>query len=370
MPQFRRVTSLLLAAVALALGGCASSSVSTKSGAMPMSAPGFLVRWQVSIPLVKSDNEGVRHVWHVGSNVYVATTVNRLYCVDASSGVLKWMVPFANPNLAIFCPQDMNVGGVQTVVVFTRTTVRSLDPDNGDIKLMRRLRFAAGTDPLVDGNVICIGGAESYFRGVYEDYLGQTKWTVWSRNDGFSAPAIDAGGGNIVFGSLNGYVWLTSARTAGNGWQRRTGGAITAAPAVDKTNAYIASGDNKLYAFDLQSSSLNWSAFIEGTLDQTPVPIGHTIAIVSSGNGAFGYSADKGDKKWSLPGVVSIASHTADHLYAIDGSNNLLSVDSESGTVDGKFPLGKQLASAINAVDSTVYTIRADGLLIAIQPQK
>ena len=176
MRASHRIVSVLafMAAACTGLSGCGTKD--TAAVVVPTDLPGLQSVglhqvWQRQVPL--ETGERITKVWRLGLSVYVATSGCRIVRLDAKTGILKWGVALGYENFDIFRPVELkgpdNFPNGE-VLVITRGEAFIFNMEIGD-ENAARMGISASTDPVVIGNTLCVGGADTFY-GMYMDRLG------------------------------------------------------------------------------------------------------------------------------------------------------------------------------------------------------
>ena len=354
-------------AAAMPLAGCEARRGDTAVLTYDASeASGLRQRWLHLIGL--APGEKVANLWRVGDGVYVLTNRNILHSVNATTGTFNWQADLGGEALQVFRPQD--VAGGKSVLVLTRTAAFLIDSHTGEIVKTAGLDFAASSNPVATDTGIYVGSGFNYFYCLWVDIFARHKWQVWSRDDAFNVTPLLGRQKNVFVASHKGLVQSLSIADGAKLWGlRRVGGAVEAGLAADNRALYVPALDKKLYAFDVLTGTELWDVELSGILNQAAMPVGSTVLVVGSGEGVFGVSTDKGEKKWFIPHVTQVLAHGAERASMIDDRGNLLVVLADTGAVEKTIALPEVKRWAVNDVDGTVFALTKDGRLAAIDRQ-
>lgn len=389
---------LLLAATMVGtgwVGGCAAEARIDKP-VLPLTTlenAGLVKRWTAVLALSPALDEKVTGIYRSKDLVYVVSNRNHLVALNAAAGTKLWAVDVEEKGMPIFPPVEVKYKGKAALAVFNPLKLFMLDRRTGQVivdqfiekvedrtthefkdKVTREtlacaaLDFVATSPGVAFNDTLCVGSEHQFFYGTHIDLLGKVAWGVREDNDSFPvAPAITPEG-NVVFCSHNGIIWKVIAETGMAGWNRKTTGDVAGGLAVDSKAVYIPCLDRKLYAFELISSKLLWTARLDGRLDQTPMVAGSSILAIGAGSGLYAVDKVKGEQRWPVvPNVRQLISHSADHAYALDSANNILAISLDTGAVDATIPVNDLAAVATNTTDGTIYVMSTDGRLVAVE---
>ncbi len=125
-----------------------------------------------------------------GGVMYVTSSYNRLFALDAKTGALLWRYDHPNPkNLRLCCGppnRGVGIGGDNVLMATLDAHLLALDRKTGEIKWDVELAnykdgFSATSAPLVVGELAIIGiaGGEYGVRGFFDAYDVKTGARVW-----------------------------------------------------------------------------------------------------------------------------------------------------------------------------------------------
>jgi outer membrane protein assembly factor BamB len=354
--RHRGVTSFVLCAVSLLLGGC--------------SWPEF--RWgpehtgtNSSETMIGVGNVATLHqAWRAhggeqvssspaitGGVVYVGSFDGKLNALSASTGNPLWT---AQTNGEIYIQSPAVANGV----VYIESS-HSLPTDT-----THSLLYAFDAT----GTTNCSGTPKTC----------APLWTadLGSKN-GLSSPTV--ANGIVYAGSADGNLYAFNATDGSPLWTGTTGGSILySSPAVANGIAYVGSSDQHLYAFDAADGTPLWNAPTGGTVStSSPAVANGVVYIGSNDHKLYAFDAENGSALWTAPtdgllfsspavakGVVYIGSHsstTAGTLYAFDAAGTTMC----SGTPKVCAPLWTATTGAVifssPAVANGVVYIGANG---------
>ncbi len=273
--------------------------------------------------------------------VYVGSTDNYLYAIDAASGALRWKA--ATTGAVNSSP---TVAGGTVYVGSDDSYFYAFDAATG------QLRWKVYTYGAVDGNPTAAGGM------VYLNILGATP-------NGNTLAAFDTATGTqqwsaTLTGSytsqsptiVNGTVYITDhingvtlqafdAATGAPQWQLNTFGDFDFNPAVVNGTIYMETDYNPMAAVDVQTQTLKW-LYVERD------PYGNTITVFGSGS----------------PTVDGPT------VFGPTSNNEMYALDTTAGTLKWKFstsnsPAGGQFSSPV-AGSGLLFATNTNGLLYAM----
>jgi len=232
----------------------------THSGHYDSAAPQNLeVRWsfQTSEAIVSSPAvaDGV---------VYVGSSDNFLYAIDAVTGKQRWKFD-AHGNVS----SSPAISAGVVYVVSLDGNLYAIDATSGD----QKWAFATkGEKRHTAAGINCTAPATELMPDPWDLFL--------------SSPAV--ADGIVYFGSGDNFVYAIDAATGVLRWKFETGGVVHASPAIADGRVYIGSFDAYFYALDAASGNVRWK-FKTGSDDRAHLMTGIPgSAAVSDGVVYFG----------------------------------------------------------------------------------
>jgi glucose dehydrogenase len=208
--------------------------------------------------------------------VYVGSSDNKVYALDAATGAKKW-------------------------------------------------EFLTGNDvsssPAVANGVVYVGSNDNKVYAL-DAATGALKWSFLTGGAVFSSPAVAAG--VVYVGSTDNKVYALDAATGAKKWEFLTGGVFYSSPAVANGVVYVGSVDNKVYALDASTGALKWSFLTGDDLFSTsPAVAAGVVYVGSSDNKVYALDASTGAKKWEfLTGNDVVSSPAVANGVVYVGSND------------------------------------------------
>jgi len=280
----------------------------------------------------------------VDGTVYVGSSDESLYAVDAATGDEEWV--FTEPNHEIrSSPTIVNgsvyVGGSP----FGDGTLYAVDADTGEEEWVytEPANGIEDSPSVVDGIVYTTGSDGTVY--AVDAETGEKEWsytyldaevsgrttvangTVYVGSDSFSLYALDAETGDeewtieyegvisapvVVDGTVYagagpyndaGPLFAVDAETGDEEWTFQMGDGVdqNSAPTVANGTVYVASEDTTLYAVDAATGDEEW-AFTEPSerLETAPTVANGTVYISSITGKVFAVNADTGEQEWVL----------------------------------------------------------------------
>jgi outer membrane protein assembly factor BamB len=164
-------------------------------------------------------------------------------------------------------------------------------------------------------------------------------------------------------------------------WRSEVGGALSASPAVDNRNVYVASeslptpksvypqATGVLRALSRQSGLTSWmrtlSSPVRGVINQNV----RNLFVTSTDGRLYALNKETGEIIWikynSSP-FSALNLLEGDTLYASDSYGDIVSIELESGKTIWRYRTRKQLRAPVAVYGNMVYAGTADGFVYAI----
>ena len=337
----------------------------TDPGTLPgLQDAGLHQVWQRGIRM--EAGEQVKKAWYVGRSIYVATTESRLLRIDPKNGVITWAAGLGRENFDIYKPIELmgaDSRPTKEVLVVTRGEAFVFDIETGDeTRIPARLGISVSADPVVIGNTLCVGGADTFY-GLYLDRLGAKHWRLPVPGDLFlSAPvALDS---NVLVASKSGHIWRIDGNDGNWDWKdRKTNGDVMAGIAADVNAVYVPSLDQRVYAFRTDTGGELWEQYLEGRLEDTPALAGPVVLQRTLEGTLYALLRTTGVVQWKLPDIAHIATVGQKSVWVVDTAGNLKSISLEDGHQLTSAPAPGVKLYLKNTLDSNVVLVTAGGLV-------
>jgi outer membrane protein assembly factor BamB len=381
------VNLLILGAVAMAAASCTSPSGPLANNAV-LGKADLQYYWQCKVPLENA--ESIDQIYKLDENLYALTDRNRLICLDAMRGMMKWSYVVAEIGEKVYRPCQADratlspkVPGIaemltnspdkssrvtfKPVVINTLNRFVVLDRDTGEVMREVPLAGVASTGGATDGTYFWVGTT----RGWCSCYLLQEGVLAWSMGtDSMLAASPAAFGPRVFLGGTDGSV---RAAMAGHdfraAWQRPIGGAVHAPLAVTDKACLVPCDDNRLYGFAPSTGLELWKQpFIcRGPLRDPPQAGAATIFQYAKGDRFYAVNLVSGQKRWDSDSARAVLALIEKQVYLLDRHNNLQVVDEILGTVKTTLPMSGYDRYAANTVTPAIFIGSHDGHMACIR---
>jgi eukaryotic-like serine/threonine-protein kinase len=242
--------------------------------------------------------------------------------------------------------------------------------------------------PVIDGARVFVGGLDSV---VYALDLKSGKKLWRFRTNGPLRSTVKIENERLFFSGGDASVYCVDKTTGKKIWSYTTLGGILgerrydpadyfdSAPSINEGRLYVGGGDGRFYCLNANDGKLIWTFLAGDIIHTSPVISGARVVFGASDGVLYCLNSVDGSVKWKFK--------SAGHRYFPKGEMqgspvvfgslvfigsrdyNLYAVDLESGYAhwNKQFPLG--WATALTAMDSTLYAGTSDDrLLLALDP--
>jgi outer membrane protein assembly factor BamB len=367
----RFALALTLVASALLAHGCAVNSTTSKNhtNAGPLLTDidssaklGYRITWQSTLAM--PTDERVLEVKPLGDLIAVRESGNIVTLVEEATGEIRWRKTVGKGTERLGSPVIVD----EQLLVTTETRAYFLRLDNGALAGIIDLKRNARTTPLVMAGNMIYGGPSG--RLVAQDLInGHPHWQ-YQMGSAISAQPLAMGGLLFVADESGGVAALNPAE-GGIIWRKKDPpwDRITAQPAVSDVAAYVASLDQKLYAFERTSGAIYWQYLTEHPLTDPPIVLGEHVYQRAKARGLVCLDALTGEELWRSDVPGDVMQQTGETLVLRDG-NTLRSVDVESGELieSAQWPKAEMIVPA-SVTGGPLYLAHPDGRIMKLSPR-
>ena len=206
--------------------------------------------------------------------LYVGSTDNNVYALDASTGALLWSYntgPISDSSPAV-------ANGVVYVGTYD-FNVYALDASTGALLWSYPTGNVVSSSPTVANGVVYVGSDD---HNVYA-LKASTGAPLWSYYTGlYRVSCSPAVANRVVYvGSDDNNVYALDASTGAKLWSYTTSSYVRSSPAVANGVVYIGSDDNNVYALDASTGTLLWSYTTGSYVRSSPAVVNGVVYVGS-----------------------------------------------------------------------------------------
>jgi outer membrane protein assembly factor BamB len=381
------VVSLVLA-VSL-VGGCGNgfsdASVEVISDETLASA-GLQYYWQLDLDLPK--DEQIIRLHAMDETLYAVTDLNRVFALDASSGVVKWAITVAGPEEKLYQPYhydalrltDKPLSAVELIegppadevdefdAVIWNSYTRALVIDRATGQIYRDIPFAftANTGAACNGTTMYVGSSDGFVNAV-RFAAGSLVWSA-PMSGGLTAP-MEWGGAEILAADTEGLlVALRPGRLEQRIWSQQLNGPVSAEFSVDHRGLFIGTEENFIYGLTSTSGDELWPAVITQGPIRDPMQVGdHSVFQYARNDRFYALDITSGEVRWTHEDARRVVMLVGGKVYLVDAGGSLLRVDEVLGEQDLSLPMPAMTHFADNVRMPAIFTAAPGGRLYCIR---
>ncbi|MFI2507371.1 PQQ-binding-like beta-propeller repeat protein [Streptomyces sp. NPDC018972] len=303
-----------------------------------------------------------------GGILYVCSTENTLYALDAATGNQRWKTPVSPINVLEDSGGDLTVAGGNAYLTFG-SELHALDAATGEEKW----NFVTAEDqwamPAVAAGVVYVSGKN---RCVYalDASTGKEKWSSRPlRVEEEQERALLAVAAGVVYaGGADGDLYALDVASGEEVWKFATGDEGRVYPTVAGGVVYIGSSYGNVWALDAATGGERWKLATNNGVD-SPVLAARGVVYFGPYD-LYALDAATGDEKWKwiaddeyvdsspiLAGSVVCFGTSEGSVYALDAI---------TGKGRWKFPKNDEVNPEFTASKGIVYICDADGIVYAV----
>ena len=297
--------------------------------------------------------------------VYVGSTDDTLYALDATTGVKEWefktggnveLSPAVAGGIVYFGSKDRKL--------------YALDATTGEKLWEYQVDGGIDTSPTVVDDRVYVGSNDNNVYA-FNAISGAKLWEFETLNGVTSSPAVSYG---VVFiGSTDKRLYALNATTGKKRWHYAVNGYVLSSPAVADGKVFVGVwGDlGRVFAFDVDTGARLWRFDTYDHIHSSPAVADGVVYIGSLDRAIYAIDAATGTERWKL--------YTGDDVYAspavVDGvvyigsyDDKLYAVDANTGAKLWEYQTDTQLKGESSPVvsEGILYLITTDGILHAL----
>jgi len=293
--------------------------------------------------------------------VYVGSSDNYLYALEATSGKLLWKYLTGagiNSSPAV-------VEGTVYVGSFDNN-LYAVEAKSGELLWKYLTGADINSSPAVAEGTVYVGSSDNNLYAL-EATSGKLLWKYLTGADINSSPAVAEG--TVYVGSSDNNLYAVEAKSGELLWKYLTGADVRSSPAVVEGTVYVGSYDNYLYALEAKLGKLLWKYRTRGSIFSSPAVAESTVYVGSSDNYLYAVEATSGKLLWKYRTGDDVRSSPAvveGTVYVGSSDNYLYAVEATSGKLLWKYLAGADINSSPAVVEGTVYVGSYDNSLCAV----
>lgn len=364
--------AFLICSACLLWGGSAAAQSNKTKIAPPETEPliaytlvqqaGWDYNWQINLPLKKGEQINRIHVF--GTNLFVLTDSNLLFCIDQATGRMRSLLQISKSGLPTSLPSFYE--GKAAFVVGNEVQV--FDPSSGTITFRKRFPQIGNSQGALARNSkhLFVAGSDNRLHAINTDGYWQ-EFEASADNDS-AIVSIVATDSIVIFATQAGNVVGMSPDRPQKVWQFDATGAIQGHLELDEESVYFGSEDSKLYRLKVSDGTLLWpSPFHSGGPIRNGLTVGRRIVYVYNDlNGLYGINKETGKPVWHAPTGASMICETNDKAFVYCDPGLLKVMDNNSGQELYSMNLAEVNRIGQNRVSPVLFLGDGRGRLVSI----
>jgi outer membrane protein assembly factor BamB len=247
-----------------------------------------------------------------------------------------------------------------------------IDRRTGEAKTLRLKDTGLLSQPVVAGDLLYVGSADSSFRA-FDRHTGEPKWRIGRKDYRFyyTAPAVIDGviyfNGDDVLGRSGG-LQAVDALTGDIKWTFNVKG--SGPVAVADGSLYFGASARNLYAVNSDTGQEIWR-FEASDYVRTPVIMNGRVFFSDRNNNLYAVNLNSGKEIWRVAMKNKMATHLAANrglLYFGGRNDSLSAVDAETGKEKWRYSTTAPCIRPVVA-DGIIYSATPDKVIFAIDAE-
>lgn len=371
----RRALAGALGFIAISLAAAAQPASDFLSNQTELESQKLHRLWRTQVPILKL-RENIRMLAVRENLLFVGSDQGMLHCLDGETGALRWSASVSGSHGVVQPP----VLSKDAVYVAAQNRLAQISREEGRYLWEESLPALATSAPATVENLIFVQTSDHciYCMALKEDeYTKNEKWPF--RRELVKRPIrwfYDAGGpmvnppvllpDRVIFATQGGAIYAAEILTGKMIYRFLTHSAMAAPLASLDRTLFVATKEYYIYAIDLINGEPKWKNIIGYPVLEQPVPFTDEVLIVVVGAGLMSLDAKTGATRWRNEAAASVVGVSKEHVYAMDGKRNMLSLDRKTGQKLGALPVGPFTILSDNQYTDRLYLSTTDGLVTCL----
>jgi len=323
---------------------------------------GYRIAWQSTVALPAGQR--VIEAQPLDGRVVLRESGNIVSMLDAATGDVRWRKSVGSTLERLNSPVLLD----EHLLVCSETRAYFLRADNGAIDRIVDLERNASTAPLIMAGRMIFGSPSG--RVFAQDLEhGHPYWQYQMGGAITTRPVVM--GGLMLVADQTGSVAVLNPTDGNLVWRSRNPpwAPISAQPTATDAVAYIASEDQKLYAFERNSGTIYWQYLTEHPLTESPVVLNDRVFQRTRARGLVCLDALTGDELWrsDAPGIVM--QQLNDTLVLRDGNTmHTIDVDTGEPIETAEWPKARMIVAG-DVGGGPLYLAHSDGRIMKLTPR-
>ena len=263
--------------------------------------------------------------------VLIETPGNLVSAWSANDGAHLWFKKVGNPSDRLFEPRRSG----DHILINSESKLYSLAASNGKIEQVHSLHAPVHHAPALRGNLVIFGGQNGHLYA-QDIESGAFRWAHGVGSAIIASPVLNES--YVLATTDRGAYKLVSAASGKAISSGRTFGRISAAPVATEAGFLVASEDHTLYALTNVTLLDRWKYRAPKALTQAPVVLQSVAYLPVTDHGLVALDAISGEKLWELPGVTAQPVDAVQDKVLLNMGTELALLASETGRKVSSLP--------------------------------
>jgi outer membrane protein assembly factor BamB len=362
--MFRSLVALLLISALAPVSGCVNKADKAAAPSPLLAsyedsqALDARITWQTDLGLEK--RAAIKSITPLGDVIAVLEEGNVVSLIDDDTGNVRWRKKIGRTLERFTTPLIYE----EQLIICSESNLYGLRLDNGDLARTFKLQHNGGTNPHILHGFVVLGSPE----GIVFAQSMHGGFIVW-RYQMSSAIATNPLGqpGSLFVADERGQVATINPNAGEIVWRRGNPpwSSITAQPVGVGGVAYVASHDQKLYAFERASGKILWQYLTEYPLTKDPTLLGDHLYLPTQERGLVCLDTISGRELWRAE-LTGTPIHKSDAVLLMAKGGNIHRIDDRDGTQLGTIELPAVDMVKLDSEGREIYLINRGGRIMKL----
>lgn len=319
---------------------------------------GLRLLWNLGL-----DGSGIRHANLHDGYLYVVTRNNKIYSIEARTGLTRWIYPLERrPDT----PPGFND---LYVVISAGDTIHVIDKLAGKDKWVFETDIQPVSRPYCDSLYFVFG---TWTGGVYGFRFGDMfpSWQFKAGGEVFGTPYFDDG---IAYAANDEGTFVRYNAVSGlTGSTINLGGRPAGDLLASGNLLFVGTEKFEFHALSIHNAEVAWTHGCAGRVVDGPwISADSQVVYYSSDeDGLYAITAVTGRERWKLDGGLRPLAVSGDSIFMLRADGSVCSVNAGTGKVLWSEPLKPFTATVAQMQTETMYLFSEDGQVFAVTPKK
>jgi|GEM_PF-3311816 len=322
------------------------------------------------------DHRGLRLLWNLGLDgsgvryadlndgyLYVVTRHNNIYCIEARTGLTRWIYPLARrPDT----PPGFND---LYLVISAGDTIHVIDKLAGQDKWSFETDIQPASRPYCDSSYFVFG---TWTGGVHGFQFGDM-FPTWRFDAGGAVFAMPYYGDGIAYAATDDGIFVRHNVVSGlTGSTIDLGGRPGGDMLAGGNLLFVGTERFEFNALSIHNPEVAWTHNCAGRVVGGPwvSTDGQVVYYSSDEDGLYAVTAVTGRERWKLADGLRPLAVSGDRVFVLRADGSVCNADAGTGKVLWSEPLEPFTATVAQMQTETMYLFSDDGQVFAVAPKK